>query len=133
MLISAKTTQRTSIFFSSKEAQLLIRQLQKLSARNIAALKCESRKTKCWVPWNPPPLMQLSVNVSNECFNFNLKEKPGTLTTSFLTCISRHLKKKKKNLFQKFQLISFYAYKSWIIMCIGIAPSAQSFLVKKCK
>ena len=61
MLISAKTTRRTSIFFSPKEAQLLFRQLQKLSARNIAALKCESRKTKCWVPWNPP-LMQLSVN-----------------------------------------------------------------------
>ena len=58
MLISAKTTPRTSIFFSPKEAQLLFRQLQKLSARNIAALKCESRKTKCWVP----PLMQLSVN-----------------------------------------------------------------------
>ena len=60
MLISAKTMRRTSIFFSPKEAQLLFRQLQKLSARNIAALKCESRKTKCWVPWNPP-LMQLSV------------------------------------------------------------------------
>ena len=60
MLISAKTTRRTLIFFSPKEAQLLFRQLQKLSAQNIAALKCESRKTKCWVPWNPP-LMQLSV------------------------------------------------------------------------
>ena len=42
------------IFFSPKEAQLLFRQLQKLSARNIAALKCERRKTKCWVPWYPP-------------------------------------------------------------------------------
>ena len=49
-------------FFLPKEAQLLFRQLQILSARNIAALKCESRKTKCWVPWNPP-LMQLSVNM----------------------------------------------------------------------
>ena len=48
-------------FFSPKEAQQLFRQLQKLSARNIAALKWESRKTKCWVPWYPP-LMQLSVN-----------------------------------------------------------------------
>ena len=62
MLISAKTTRRTSIFFSPKEAQLLFRQLQKLSAQNIAALKCESRKTKCWVPWTP--LMQLSVKSS---------------------------------------------------------------------
>ena len=42
------------IFFSPKEAQLLFRQLQKLSAQNIAALKCENRKTKCWVPWYPP-------------------------------------------------------------------------------
>ena len=38
----------------------LFKQLQKLSARNIAALKCERRKTKFWVPWYP--LMQLSVN-----------------------------------------------------------------------
>ena len=38
------------IFFSPKEAQLLFRQLRKLSAKNIATLKCESRKTKCWVP-----------------------------------------------------------------------------------
>ena len=59
MLISAETTLPISIFFSPKEAQLLFRQLQKSSVRNIAALKCESRKTKCWAPWNP--LMQLSV------------------------------------------------------------------------
>ena len=59
MLISAKTMWPISIFFSAKEAQLLFWQLQKLSARNISALKCESRKTKCWVLWYP--LMQLSV------------------------------------------------------------------------
>ena len=55
------------IFFSPKEAQLLFRQLQKLSARNIAALKCESRKTKCLVPWYP--LMQLSANMYLIMFN----------------------------------------------------------------
>ena len=54
MLMSAETMRRISFFFSPKEAQLLFRQLQKLSTQNIAALKCESRKTKCWVPWNPP-------------------------------------------------------------------------------
>ena len=37
------------------ESRLLFRQLQKLSARNIAALKCENGNTKCWVPWHPPP------------------------------------------------------------------------------
>ena len=39
--------QISAIFFHQKEAKLLLRQLQKLSARNIAALKCESQKTKC--------------------------------------------------------------------------------------
>ena len=54
--------------FSPKEAQLLFRQLQKLLARNIAELKCESRKTKCWVPWYP--LMQLSVKGNEGCLSF---------------------------------------------------------------
>ena len=67
MLIRAKMTWSISFFFSPKEAQLLFRQLQKLSARNIASLKCESRKTKCWVPWFP--LMQLSVNDEITSFN----------------------------------------------------------------
>ena len=53
----------TDVIFSPKEAQLLFRQLQNLSTRNIAALKCESRKTKCRVPWIP--LMQLSVKHNN--------------------------------------------------------------------
>ena len=61
MLISAQTTWRTSFFFSPEEAQLLFRQLQKLSTRNIAALKCKSQKTKCWVPWNPPSSSSSSV------------------------------------------------------------------------
>ena len=61
MLISAKTTRRTLIFLSPKEAQLLFRQLQKLSARNISALKCESRKNQM-LGTMEPPLMQLSVN-----------------------------------------------------------------------
>ena len=47
-------------FFSTKEAQLLFRQLQKLSARNIAALKCESQK-KPNVGYHGTTLMQLSV------------------------------------------------------------------------
>ena len=51
-----------SHFFSSKEGQLLFKQSQKYSARNIAMLKCQSQKTKCWVPWYP--LMQLTVNDS---------------------------------------------------------------------
>ena len=54
---------RSQFFFSPKEAQLLFRQLQKLSAPNIAALRYESWKTKCWVPWYP--LMQLSILVRN--------------------------------------------------------------------
>ena len=55
MLIYAnKRENDVADFFLPKEAQLLFRQLHKLSARNITALKCESRKTKCWVPWNPP-------------------------------------------------------------------------------
>ena len=67
MLISSKTTRLFSILFSPKEAQLLFRQLQKLSARNIAALKCESRKNQMlgtldpfrfliqflWLIWRP--------------------------------------------------------------------------------
>ena len=40
--------------FSLKVAQLLFRQLQKLSARNIAALKCESRKNERLGPSGPP-------------------------------------------------------------------------------
>ena len=66
-------TRRTSIFFSPKEAQLLFRQLQKLSARNIAALKCENRKTKCWVPWNPPYAVKGGYAHSNmHIFHFQL-------------------------------------------------------------
>ena len=42
-------------FFFTKVAQLIFRQLQKLSARNIAALKCESRKTKIMVDTMVPP------------------------------------------------------------------------------
>ena len=60
MLISAKNDVVDLIFFSPKEAQLLFRQLQKLSARNISALKCESQKTKS-LGTMEPPLMQLSV------------------------------------------------------------------------
>ena len=41
-------------FVSPKEAQLLFRQLQKLSARNIAALKCESRKNQMLGAMEPP-------------------------------------------------------------------------------
>ena len=41
-------------FFSPKEAQLLFRQLQNLSARNIAALKCESQKTNVGCHGTPP-------------------------------------------------------------------------------
>ena len=58
MLIRRGNDVADLIFFSPKQAQLLFRQLQKLSARNIAALKCESRKTKFWVPWYPPYAVQ---------------------------------------------------------------------------
>ena len=37
-------------FFFHQEKRNYYRQLQKLSTRNVAALKCESRKNKCWVP-----------------------------------------------------------------------------------
>ena len=40
------------LFFSREEAQWLSRQLQKCSARNFAAFKQQSRKSKCKVPWN---------------------------------------------------------------------------------
>ena len=50
-------------FFSPKEAQLLFRQLQNLSARNIVALKCESQKTN--VGCHGTPLMQLSVKLKH--------------------------------------------------------------------
>ena len=43
-----------NFFHQQKRNYYLARQLQKLSAQNIAALKCASRKTKCWVPWYPP-------------------------------------------------------------------------------
>ena len=62
MLISTKNNGADFNFFSPKEAQLLFsglfRPLQILSTRNIAALKCESQKTKFWVLWYP--LMQFS-------------------------------------------------------------------------
>ena len=98
MLINAKTTRRTSIFFSPKEAQLLFRQLQKLSAQNIAALKCESRKTKCWVPWNPP-LMQLSVNKCMQVHNQRLcvaNHRFGQNSTILGTKLSLHTSAKRR-------------------------------------
>ena len=48
-------------FSPPKEVQLLFRQLQKLSAKNTAALKCESRKNQM-LGTMVPLLMQLSVN-----------------------------------------------------------------------
>ena len=46
-------------FFSPKQAQLLFRQLQKLSARIIAALSARAEKPN--VGYHGTPLMQLSV------------------------------------------------------------------------
>ena len=46
MLISAKNEGADLIFFSPKEAQILLNQLQKLSARMIAALKCQKKPKK---------------------------------------------------------------------------------------
>ena len=54
MLISAKTTRRTSILFSPKEAQLLFRQLQKLSAQNIVAFKMREPKNQMLGTMEPP-------------------------------------------------------------------------------
>ena len=55
MLINSKTTRPISFFFHQKKRNYYLGNYKK----NIAALKCESEKTKCWVPWFP--LMQLSV------------------------------------------------------------------------
>ena len=44
----------SSAHFVPKEVQLLFRQLKMLSTKNIAALKCESRKNNFWVPWYIP-------------------------------------------------------------------------------
>jgi hypothetical protein len=62
MLISGENDATDLNFFSPKEAQQIVRQLQKIYTKNIAALKCESRKTKWWVQVDP--LMHLSGFVS---------------------------------------------------------------------
>ena len=58
MLISLKKMRLISIFLLPKGAQLLFRQLQKLSASKIAALKCKSQKNKK-LGTMIPPLMHL--------------------------------------------------------------------------
>ena len=97
MLISAKTTWPISIFFSPKEAQLLFRQLQKLSARNIAALKWESRKTKCWVPWNSPYAVSVKVLLES----FVNQDKLGIYATMQTDCLRFDVM--PRNLIQKTQ------------------------------
>ena len=60
MLISAKTSRLISIL-STKRSVMTIQAITKKSARNSAVLKWQSRKTKCWEPWNPPPPPQKKV------------------------------------------------------------------------
>ena len=75
MLISAKTMWWISSF-SSKEVQLIFRQWQKYSARNIVVLKCQSQKQN--VGHHGTPLMQLSVKgtISDPKFQTSLFSEP---------------------------------------------------------
>ena len=107
MLIISKTTRPISIFFSPKEAQQLFRQLQKLSARNIAALKWESRKTKCWVPWYPP----YAVKCKSQ-----MQVAPGALTSYLVGKDSKARTKSTENVKKYQHSHSLYSI-SWFYLC----------------
>ena len=53
MLISEKTT-GSIFFFASKEAYLIIRQLEKITVKKAEAKVVKCAKNKSWVPRNPP-------------------------------------------------------------------------------
>ena len=44
-----------NIFCCQKKYNYYLGNYKTYQPENIAALKCESRKTICWVPWNLPP------------------------------------------------------------------------------
>ena len=71
MLISAKTTRPILLFFSPKEARLLFRLLQKLSARNIAALNARAEKPNLGYH-HGTPIMHLKVPTTIQYLNFHI-------------------------------------------------------------
>ena len=54
MLISEKTTGWTKKFFASKEAYVIVRQLEKITVKKAEAKVVKCVKNKSWVPRNPP-------------------------------------------------------------------------------
>ena len=49
------------LFFASKEAYLIVRQLEKITVKKAQAKIVKCKKNKSWVPRNRPPPGHLSV------------------------------------------------------------------------
>ena len=57
-----------NVFLQQKKRNYYLCNYTKLSTRNTAALKCESRKNKCWVPWKPPLKAMVYDNFNFLCY-----------------------------------------------------------------
>ena len=68
MLISAKATKPISFFFHEKMRN---RYLGNNKNTQFEVLKWQSRKTKCWVPFNPSPYaVKCLIILSNQTIHF---------------------------------------------------------------
>ena len=68
IIVAQKRNDRSQFVFHQEKRNYYLGNYD-LSTRNIAALKCESRKTKCWVPWTPlySKVLRRNNNIQQSC------------------------------------------------------------------